>query len=292
MEEAVAALPGADVYVGFCRPEIAAAGTSLRWIHHMAAGAGGCSALPGVADGSILVTNAQRIFAPQIADHAMGLLLSLSRRLARYVEQQRDGAWSHPTASVSVALDSTYWELEGKAMLVLGLGGIGTEVARRADAFGMRVRATRNSSRDGPDFVEYVGLPDETLSMVGWADVVVDALPLTPQTRGMVSEEFLDAMKPTAYLINVGRGETVDTEALIRALHEGLIAGAGLDVTDPEPLPPDHPLWTAPNLVLTPHVAGASEHLATRSLVLAMENLRRYVAGDRMVSVIDPSRGY
>jgi phosphoglycerate dehydrogenase-like enzyme len=292
MESAMAALPGADVYIGFCRRGIAEAGTDLRWIHSPPAGAGACMSLPQVADGRTLLTNGQRIFAPQIADHAMGLLLVMTRRLARYQEQQRRGEWSHPTASPVVALDSAYWELEGKAMLVLGLGGIGTEVARRAAAFGMRVRGTRNSSREGPDFVEYVGLSDETIPLASWADVVVNALPLTSDTRGIVSEEFLRAMKPTAYLINVGRGETVDTDAMIRALEEGRLAGAGLDVTDPEPLPAGHPLWTAPNLVLTPHVAAASDQLATRSLLLAQENLRRYVAGEGMLSVVDPRRGY
>ena len=292
MESALEALPGADVYIGFCGPGIAESGTDLRWIHSPPAGAGGCTSLPQVADGRTLVTNGQRIFAPQIADHAMGLLLAMTRRLARYQEQQRAGQWSHPTASAVVALDSAYWELEGKAMLVLGLGGIGTEVARRGAAFGMRVRGTRNSSREGPDFVEYVGLADETLELASWADVVVNALPLTPDTRGIVSEAFLRTMKPTAYLINVGRGETVDTDALIRALREGRLAGAGLDVTDPEPLPPGHPLWTTPNLLLTPHVAAASDQLAARSLLLAQENLRRYVAGEPMLSVVDPRLGY
>jgi phosphoglycerate dehydrogenase-like enzyme len=156
----------------------------------------------------------------------------------------------------------------------------------------MSVRATRNSGREGPDFVEYVGLANEAVTLAGWADVVVNATPLTPETRGMIDATFFAAMKPSAYFINVGRGESVVTADLVDALQERRIAGAALDVTYPEPLPAHHPLWSMPNVIVTPHVAVVSDLSRVRGATLAAENLRRYVRGDRLVSMVDVHRGY
>jgi phosphoglycerate dehydrogenase-like enzyme len=182
--------------------------------------------------------------------------------------------------------------VRGKTMLVVGLGGIGSEVARLAHAAGMRVIATRASARTGPDYVSYVGLPDELLKLASEADVVVNTAPLTPQTTGVFDAEFFAKMKPTAYFINVGRGKSVVTSALVDALSSGAIAGAGLDVTDPEPLPAEHPLWRAPNLIVTPHVANDSDLGFGAQAEVIKENTRRYIAGERMLSVVDVARGY
>ena len=178
-------------------------------------------------------------------------------------------------------------------MLVLGLGGIGTEIARRGAGLGMRVVATRNSSREGPDFVDYVGLPDEMTRLARDADVIVNALPLTDTTRGILDAEFFDAGGNTnpRYFINVGRGATVDTQALLAALQSGQLAGAGLDVTDPEPLPRDHPLWREKNVIITPHVSSRGGD-RLRHQLLTLENMRRYLAGDRLLNVVDPEKGY
>lgn len=289
---AVAALPGADIYIGFCSPEILAAGKGLRWIQLTSAGADRCAPLIAESGREILLTNAQGLLGPNVADHALALLLTLTRRLHVYHEQQRVGSWSEDPVDLRGDAGTATWELEGKGLLVVGLGGIGTEIARRGHAFGMRVRATRSSTREGPDYVEYVGLADEAVTLARWADVVVNAAPLTPATRAMFDSAFFAAMKPTAYFINVGRGESVVTEDLVAALRGDRIAGAGLDVTAPEPLPPGHPLWSMPAVVLTPHSAGASDQIRRRLLVLAAENLRRYVGGERMLSVVDPRRGY
>jgi phosphoglycerate dehydrogenase-like enzyme len=177
-------------------------------------------------------------------------------------------------------------------MLVVGLGGIGSEVAKRAHALGMKVVATRASGRAGPDFVSYVGLPDELPKLAGEADFVVNTAPLTPQTTGIFDAAFFAKMKPTAYFINVARGKSVVTSALVEALNGKKIAGAGLDVTDPEPLPPEHPLWKAPNVIITPHVANDSDLGYDAQIKVVQENLRRYVAGERMLSVVDVSKGY
>ena len=177
-------------------------------------------------------------------------------------------------------------------MLIAGLGGIGIEVARRAHALGMRVVATRASGREGPDFVSYVGLPDEMLKLIPAADVVVDTLPLTEQTRQIFDAGVFAAMKPGAFFINVGRGGTVVTSDLVNSLKQNHLGGAALDVTDPEPLPQDHPLWHLPNVIITPHVSPDSEFEESRHWEIACENLRRYVAGERMLSVVDVKRGY
>ncbi|MEL0583463.1 MAG: D-2-hydroxyacid dehydrogenase, partial [Candidatus Thiodiazotropha sp. (ex. Lucinoma kazani)] len=177
-------------------------------------------------------------------------------------------------------------------MLVVGLGGIGTEVARRAQALGMRVIATRNSSRKGPEFVDYVGLAHELPALAEQADVVVNATPLTPTTLGLFDSKLFRQMKPGAYFINVGRGKSVVTKDLIDALNTGHLGGAALDVQDPEPLPREHPLWSAKNIIITPHISAGSSEQMDRFWLLVRENLRRYVNGERMLNVVDIKHGY
>jgi phosphoglycerate dehydrogenase-like enzyme len=176
-------------------------------------------------------------------------------------------------------------------LLVVGLGGIGTEVAKRAHGLGLHVIATRNSARVGPEYVEYVGLADEYRTLAARADVVVNSTPLTPETRGMFDAQFFAAMKDDAFFINIGRGESVVTPDLTAALEKGTIGGAGLDVTDPEPLPSGHPLWNLGNVIITPHIA-TSRYRSDRTFTLVAENVRRYVRGDPVLSVVDLAAGY
>jgi len=277
----------ADAVIGACWPDLVSAGTSLEWIQLPSAGAERCVNIPEIKERGILITNAQRLYGPEIAEHVIAMLFAFSRGLYRYIPVQQDGAWSRGL------LDrSQLWELEGRTLLVVGLGGIGTEVAWRADALGMRVLATRRSSREGPEFVDYVGTADELMDLARQADVVVNTAPLTPETSGLFDSEFFAAMRPTAYFINVGRGKSVVTADLVSALESGAIAGAGLDVTDPEPLPSGHPLWRLPNVIITPHMSGMSDGAAERLYTLMEENLRRYLAGERMLSVVNVERGY
>jgi phosphoglycerate dehydrogenase-like enzyme len=284
-QEAKAVIADADALVGFCQADVIAAGAKLRWVHTQQAGVEGCAKFPKISDGTVLLTNAQRLNGPNIAEHTMALLLALTRGINGAVKNQADSNWN-PAASVNVT------DLEGKTMLIAGLGGIGTDVAKRADAFGMRVIATRNSGREGPKFVAKVGLSHELPEMIGEADVVVNALPLTADTNGLFNAAMFARMKPTAYFVNIGRGQTVVTADLIKALESKKLAGAGLDVTEPEPLPKDSALWKLPNVVITPHTAGASELKQDRSWIVMRENLRRYVAGDKLYSVVDVKRGY
>lgn len=286
-DEAVAAVHGADGVMGFCSAEILAAGTRLRWLQLPYAGAEHCVSLPAIRERDILVTNAQRVYGPEMAEHVMAMILALTRGLNVYILAQETGTWNR-----GLVPEERLWELDGKTLLVVGLGGIGTEVARLGHSMGMTVLATRNSSRKGPSFVSYVGLADELLALTERADIVVNAAPLTPATTAMFDEAFFSTMKPGSYFINVGRGRSVVTADLMSALRDGRLAGAGLDVTDPEPLPPDHPLWRMPGVIVTPHVAAGSDLRSERLWIVMRENLRRYAAGERMLSVVDVERGY
>ncbi|CAG0946289.1 D-3-phosphoglycerate dehydrogenase / 2-oxoglutarate reductase [Gammaproteobacteria bacterium] len=285
--EAVAAAAGADAIMGLCTAELVDAARQALWIQLFSAGSERCVTIPAVRERRLLLTNMQRISGPEIAEHAIGLLLAFTRGLNVYLPAQKSGRWSPELLPRSQA-----WELQGRTLLVAGLGGIGSQVARRAHALGMRVVATRGSDQPRPDYVDEVGGPDALLRLAASADVVVNALPLTPATSGLFDARFFAAMKPTAYFINVGRGRSVVTADLLAALQDKRLAGAGLDVTDPEPLPPGHPLWQLPNVIITPHVAATSDKVPARLLTVAQENLRRYVAGERLLSVVDAGRGY
>jgi phosphoglycerate dehydrogenase-like enzyme len=215
------------------------------------------------------------------------MLLALTRGLRNWLPEQHKGEWDSTAFPMP-----KMWELKGRTMLVVGLGGIGTELARRAHGLGMRVVATRASAADKPPFVEYVGKPSDLLKLAAEADVVVNCTPLLPSTLNLFDAEFFTAMKAGGYFINVGRGKSVVQDNLVAALKSGQLAGAGLDVTEPEPLPADHPLWQMPNVIITPHIAATSDRVFSRVFLLAQENVRRYVRGDPLLSVVDPARGY
>lgn len=286
-EDAIAAAPGADAILGYCEPAVIAAAPQARWIQSFSAGVEKCVSLAAIRDRGMLMTNMQRALGPAMAEHGIALLLALSRHLDTYVERQQSGRWDEKTgegAPVQV--------LRGKTLLIAGLGGIGTEVAALAHALGMRVLATRASDRPGPAFVEYVGKPGELNALAARADAVIAALPLTTETRGVFDAKFFAALKKGAYFVNLGRGQSVVTADLLAALQSGHLGGAGLDVTDPEPLPPDHPLWRTPRVIITPHMSSTSDtDGATRKLIVR-ENLRRYQAGEPLLSVVDIDRGY
>ncbi len=280
--DAAMQMQGADILLSWCSNDIVSASDSLRWVQIFSSGAERCMSTDKIVDGSVLLTNGQKLTSPAIGEHAVAMALSLSRNLVQYAKAMDEAPWERANSIETVS---------GKTMLVAGLGGIGRETAKRAHALGMRVIGTRNSSREGPDYVAYVGLSDELLEMAGEADVVVNALPLTDKTRGLFNEEFFNAVKPGAIFVNVARGGSVVQDDLVAALKDGRVAGAGLDVTDPEPLPADHPLWQMDNVLITPHIAWAGAD-RQRIAMLAIENIRRYIAGDRLLNVVDPSRGY
>ena len=285
--EAVREAADADAVIGRCSTDVVEAGQHIRWIQHLYAGVERCVSIAGFASRGIVLTNMQKVAGPVMSEHVLALMFGLSRGLAVYVPRQAAGDWAEDAVP-----EGRLWMLEGKTLFIAGLGGIGTEVARRANALGMKVIATRNTPHEKPAFVDEQGLSKDLLAFAARADVIVDALPLTPETKGIFDRKAFDAAKRGALFINVGRGGTVVTADLIAALQDGRIGGAGLDVTDPEPLPADHPLWHAPNLLITPHVAAATDLGEEARWLIARENLRRYAAGGKLLSEVDVQRGY
>jgi len=275
-EEAARSAGDADAVLGYCTAEIVKVGKNLRWIQFGSAGVEKVLTRE-LMDSPIVLTNTSRIYGPHVADQAFALLLSLTRGL-------------RTTSDGEPALTRT--ELHGKTMLVIGLGGVGTQIARRANAFGMRVRAIDVKDMERPAFVFSLDKPGKLMELLPTADVVVLACPLTPETREMIGAKQLGAMKKGAFLINIARGGLVQTEWLVGALQKAQIAGAGLDVTDPEPLPADHPLRKMGNVVISEHVGGQSPEGRDRQWRLYRENVRRFVNGERLLCVVDKAKGY
>jgi cyclase len=266
----------ADAVIGFSTSEIVkAGGKRLRWIQSGHAGVEK-ELSAELVKSEIVFTNAAAIHGPNSADQAFALLLALTRPL------RQGSAPDEPARQ----------ELHAKTMLVVGLGGIGKQVARRAWSFGMRVMAVDPKDRERPDFVFSLDKPARLMDLLPKADVVVIACPLTGETKGLFGEKQFGAMKKTAYLINVARGPIVKTDELTAALKNGRIAGAGLDVTDPEPLPDGHALGKMSNCVLSPHVGGQSPEAKERLWRLWRENVRRFVAGEKLLCVVDKAKGY
>jgi cyclase len=276
-DDAAEVVKDADAILGFCTADIVKAGKNLRWIQYGSAGVEKVL-FDDLVKSPIVLTNAQRIYGPQVADQAFALLLTLTRGI-------RPLPGTEPTTA-------NLTELHGKTMVVVGLGGVGTQIARRAWAFGMRVRAVDPRDMERPAFVFSLDKPAKLDELLPAADVVVLACPLTAETRGMFDAKKFQAMKKTAYFINIARGGLVSTEALATALEKKHLAGAGLDVSDPEPLPEEHPLRKLANVVISPHSGGQSPEGRERQWRLFRENVRRFVEGEPLLCVVDKAKGY
>jgi len=246
-------------------------GRRLRWIQLTTAGYDGFT-FHGVS-ATIAVTNAGHSHAPMVAEHAVTLLTALTRRLDLFAEPQ-----SRHVFDRRIALPLA--TLEDSTVAILGYGGIGRETARRAKAFGARVVAVARSARQD-EFADAIVPAHQLHAVLAQADSLVVTAALTEETKGMIDAHAMAAMKPGGVLVNIARGAIVDTTALVEALMSGRLAGAGLDVTDPEPPPPDHPLWSCPNLIVTPHISGMGSPAVRRRIgTLVMDNLVRFVAGE------------
>ena len=286
-EEALAAagrVQGADAHL--LSEAFLAAAPELRFVQSWSAGVDTYLELPGLKNNdSIVLANMAGVHGPAIAEHVFAMLLALTRDLPAYFEAQRDGNWDHDAGTGLTTL-------AGRTICVVGMGGIGSEIARRAKAFDMRVLATVRSERPAPDYVDELGTAADMDRFLAEADVVAVALPLTDETRGLFDAERFELMKAGAYFLNIGRGPLADSDALLAALRSGHLAGAGLDVTDPEPLPTDHPLWREPKVIVTPHVSSRAELTQERRWAMFRENLRRFGAGEPLVNVVDKKLGY
>ena len=273
----------AVAYGGLGREQIAQA-TGLRWLQLSHAGVNGFLTPQSQAHDFVL-TNASGVHAAPITEHMFGMALMVTRRLAPAWDRQKTHRWSADGLGSEVDL------LWGKTLGVLGVGAIGGHSAGVGKAFGMRVLGLRRGGEAHPD-VEKMYMPDQRMEFLAESDVVMNTLPLTEKTRGFLGRAELAAMKPGVILVNTGRGGTVDTDALMDALNAGHLGAACLDVTDPEPLPEDHPLWTTANVYLTPHYSGDRPDYGARADAIFLDNLRRYLNGEPLVNVVDKQEGY
>ncbi len=273
----------ADAFYGRMTPALLAAAGKLRWVQATSAGLDGYF-FPELRESEVIVTNLRGIYSDVIAEHVFALLLSLARGIPVYFRSQLEGRWEKRVAPVI--------HVAGTTLGVLGLGGIGLAVAERGHAFGMRVLALDPAPKGRPDFVERIYGVDELHAMLGEVDFFVICVPHTGQTDRLIDAAALKAMKQSAIFINIGRGKVVDLAALTRALQQGELAGAGLDVFEEEPLLEGHPLWAMENVMITPHVGAESDRIEDRRIGLILENVRRFRDGSPLLNVVDNKEGY
>src|SRR3989442_4567153 len=289
-EEAfVSVLPGAEVLFawGIARRHVDRA-DALRWAPPRLAGADRVLN-PGFLKGPVRIPSSRGVNSVAVAEHTLGLILSMTRGIAEAVRAQGESRWAQQDL---FGRKPPLLELRGKVLGILGLGDIGRELAVRARALGMIVWGLARTARPKPDCVDRLLLAGKEEALLRDSDVLVLAVPLTRATHGMIGERQLKKMKHSALLINIGRGELVQESALVRALREGWLAGAGLDVFAAEPLPPSSPLWTLPQVVITPHIAGTHPQYMARSADLFVRNLKRYLAGEPLINEVDKQAGY
>lgn len=283
-EQFDAVLADAEVLYGFDPPrDVYSRAPRLKWFQAMWAG------IERFVDdefrrSSVIMTTVSGIHAVPMAEYVIMTMLMLAKGIPRCFEQKRQKLWKrfNPT------------DLRSKVVGIVGLGHIGREVARLAKAFGMEVIATRRSAKPGAraKYVDRLFSREQLPQLLSSSDFVVLSLPVTPETKNIIGEKELKNMKPTAYLINVARGAVIDENALIRALEESTIAGAGLDVFSAEPLPADSKLWELPNVIFTPHISGNLDNYYKLATDLFCENLKRYVNGKKLFNVVDRKKGY
>lgn len=285
--EALREIANADALLGICSRELVQTGKKLRWIQVYSAGVDRYR-FPELLSSDITLTNLKILQGPEIADHALALLLALTRRLNDLIPRRQAQEW--PIQEFRTTRRPI--ELHGKTAVVIGFGGIGTQIGQRAAAFGMKVVAVDPKDIPFLFFMERAVRPDELHEVLPLADVVFMAAPHTPESERMMGTAEFELMKQGSYFIAVSRGKTYDKAALVKALDEQRLAGAGLDVTDPEPLPKGDPLWAFENVIITPHIAGQSDHIRDRRQTLLRENVRRFVEGAPLRNVVDKARGY
>ena len=255
----------------------------LKWVQVLSAGVDGLL-FPEFVQSDVVLTSAKGFVGPHLADQAWALILGLLRGIGRSV---RERTWDN---RMSIRLAT--WELSERTLGIVGLGGTGIDVARRAQGFDMRTIAVDPETVEAPSFVHEVWQMNRFHELLAQSDVVAICAPLTPETHGMFNDAAFQAMQSHALLVNVTRGKIIDGPALLRALNNGSIGGAGLDVTPEEPLPTDSPLWDMPNVIITPHVAGGSPIRLDRTVGLFCDNLERTLVGKPLLSIIDKEKGY
>jgi len=279
--EAARALDRADAAFGTLPPALLRAAGKLRWLQAPQAAPPAGYYTPELIAHPVVVTNFREIYNDHIAAHIMAFVLAFARGLHCYIPRQLRREWRPEP------LDTGVVHLPEATALIVGVGGIGAETARLAAAFGMHVTGVDARRREAPPGVRKLDGPDALDSLLPHADFVILTVPHTPATEGFMHRARFQRMKRTAFFINIGRGMTTRLDDLVAALRAGEIAGAGLDVFEQEPLPADHPLWTLPNVLITPHIAGHGPYLDDRRLEILLDNARRFLAGQPLRNVVD-----
>ncbi len=297
-----AILPDIEIVVGSLPYDLLADATSLRWMQLWGAGADWLMRYPDVADLEFVLTNASGIHSVPISEHIFAFLLAAARRIDQAVRAQSERIWvpkqqSHDARATDATRDfiidkERVFELAGKTMLLIGVGAIGERTAKLASAFDMHVIGMRRNVSESAPGVERMIRPDQLLDVLSEADFVVITAPLTPETKHMIDKRAFEIMKPTAYIVNIGRGGTIVEQDLIDALQSGAIAGAGLDVFEEEPLPEHSPLWDMENVIITSHYSGLTPEYDARGIEIFLDNLARYQAGEPLRNVVDKRLGY
>ena len=277
----------ADAFLGVITPDLYAASKNLKWVGTMSAGVENILRIPGAEafrNSNVVLTNNKEVQGIEIADHAFALLLYNSRRLFEYEGYKQKEEYARtPFQGI---------ELRGKTALIIGVGGIGTNIALRAWAFGMHVIGVDPEDKPIVAYIDRIVKPDQLDEVVPLADVVFISAPDTDKSHKMFGGKEFDMMKRGSYFVAVSRGGVYDMGGLVRALDSRRLAGAGVDVMDPEPLPKGHPLWKFDNVMITPHVAGRSDHDNERMLGTIKENVRRFAEGMPLINVVDKQKGY
>jgi phosphoglycerate dehydrogenase-like enzyme len=286
VEEAAREIADAEAAFGALPREVLAHAGRLRWLQAPAIAPPAGFYYPELIEHPVVVTNQRGIFNEHIAAHIMAFVLAFARGLHYYIPRQLRKEWRPKSLDVGTVY------LPESTALILGVGGIGAEAARHCADFGMRVVGLDARREDRPDGVAELARPEDLDRLLPEADFVIMTIPHTPETEGLMGAGRFRLMKRSAFLINIGRGMTVKLADLDRALRDGEIAGAGLDVFEEEPLPPEHPLWTAPNVLLTPHTAGYGPYLDDRRLEILLDNARRFAAGEPLRNVVDKAHWF
>lgn len=273
----------AEVVFGQMTPELMEFAPHVRWVQQKGAGVDG-TLFPALVESDVVLTSEKGSVGTHLADHAMALLLSVTRGIARSVREQ---TWDN-----RMDIRTTSWELCGMTMGIVGLGGTGSAIAQRALGFGMHVLAVDLEKVTLPRGVDACWPMSEFHRLLGESDAVVVCAPLTPETNGMFDRKAFCSMRRHAVLVNVTRGKIIDEDALLEALNGKQIAAAALDVTPQEPLPADHPFWTMPNVVITPHTAGGSPERQDRIVDLFCRNILHFKKREPLEGIVDKQKGY
>ena len=285
VDEALKEVADADAIFGQPGPEVIRAGKQLKWIQSPSAGCEWMWDTPELPSLDITVTNMRGAHAATIAEHFFAMTLYLTRQFPALVEAQRARKWLRPVEPPPVGLS-------GRTLGVLGLGNIGRAIAQRGKGFDMKVIAVDINEVEQPPYVDELYRLDGLHHMLEQADFQAIAIPITPESRGLIGAAQLELMKPTAYLGIMSRGKIVDEQALVGALKENMLAGVGADVMATEPMSDDDPLWDAPRTILSPHMSGQSEQTSTRVGEILAENIKRFIAGEELHNIVVKERGY